>query len=215
MNQGLSWDLVFRIVVRGAPYLLRIMTRIDERMDPDRIFACMSAAERAGLTPCVRYSNAEDGISITDFVEAVPFPATQALVRLPGTLRRLHCRATIFQSVQLCQRAQRFHLEVPQGTSFSPRAKSRKSSPGMNTCAPLTRVSIRIWFRATWTPMIAKSHCQGTCQERAVGGTSLCSGGRDDGSAANWSSERITGGLPHHFRIADVSAVNRHKYVSW
>ena len=90
MTKGLSSDLVFRIVVRGTPYLLRIMTRIDERMDPDRIFACMSAAARAGLAPCVRYSNAEDGISITDFVEAVPFPATQALVQLPGTLRRLH-----------------------------------------------------------------------------------------------------------------------------
>jgi hypothetical protein len=90
MTKGLSSDLVFRIVVRGAPYLLRIMTRIDERMDPDRIFACMSTAARAGLTPCVRYSNAEDGISITDFVEAMTFPATQALVQLPGTLRRLH-----------------------------------------------------------------------------------------------------------------------------
>jgi len=90
MTKGLSSDLVFRIVVRGAPYLLRIMTRIDERMDPNRIFACMSTAAGAGLTPCVRYSNAEDGISITDFVEAVPFTATQALVQLPGTLRRLH-----------------------------------------------------------------------------------------------------------------------------
>jgi hypothetical protein len=39
MTKGLSSDLVFRIVVRGAPYLLRIMTRIDERMDPNRIFA--------------------------------------------------------------------------------------------------------------------------------------------------------------------------------
>jgi thiamine kinase-like enzyme len=90
MTKGLSSDLVFRIVVRGAPYLLRIMTRIDERMDPGRILACTSAAAKAGLTPCVRYSNAEDGISITDFVEAVPFPATQALVQLPGTLQRLH-----------------------------------------------------------------------------------------------------------------------------
>jgi len=90
MAKGLSSDLVFRIVVQGSPYLLRIMTRIDERMDPGRIFACMSAAAEAGLAPCVRYSNAEDGISVTDFVEAVPFPATQALVQLPGTLRRLH-----------------------------------------------------------------------------------------------------------------------------
>ena len=31
MTKGLSSDLVFRIVVRGSPYLLRIMTRIDER----------------------------------------------------------------------------------------------------------------------------------------------------------------------------------------
>ena len=90
MTKGLSSDLIFRIVVRGSPYLLRIMTRIDERMDPGRIFACMSAAAEAGLAPRVRYSNAEDGISITDFVEAVPFPATQALVQLPGTLQRLH-----------------------------------------------------------------------------------------------------------------------------
>jgi len=90
MPTGLGSDLVFRIVVEGSPYLLRIMTRIDERMDPGRIFACMSAAAVAGLAPRVRYSNAEDGISIADFVEAVPFPATQALVHLPGALRRLH-----------------------------------------------------------------------------------------------------------------------------
>jgi Phosphotransferase enzyme family len=88
--KGLNSDLVFRIVVRGSPYLLRIMTRIDEMMDPRRIFGCMSAAADAGLTPRVRYSNAEDGISITDFVEAVPFPTTQALVEFPGVLRRLH-----------------------------------------------------------------------------------------------------------------------------
>jgi hypothetical protein len=66
------------------------MTRIDEQMDLGRIFACVSAAAEAGLAPCVRYSNPEDGISITDFVKEAPFPATQALVRLPGTLRRLH-----------------------------------------------------------------------------------------------------------------------------
>jgi thiamine kinase-like enzyme len=90
LTQGLSSDLVYRIVVLGSRYLLRIMTRIDERMDPGRIFACMSVAAEAGLAPCVRYSNAEDGISIIDFVEVVPFPATQALVQLPATLRRLH-----------------------------------------------------------------------------------------------------------------------------
>jgi len=90
MTKGLSSDLVFRIVVQGSPFLLRIMTRIDERNDPVRQFTCMNAAAEAGLAPRVRYTNTEDGISITDFVEAMPFPATQALAQLPVTLRRLH-----------------------------------------------------------------------------------------------------------------------------
>src|SRR5437588_11224821 len=64
MTKGLSWDLVFRIVVQGSPFLLRIMTRIDERNDPVRQFTCMKAAAEAGLAPRVRYTNAEDGISI-------------------------------------------------------------------------------------------------------------------------------------------------------
>jgi hypothetical protein len=90
---GLSSDLVFRIVVEGSPYLLRIMTQINEMIDPGRIFACMRAAAEAGLAPRVRYSNPEDGISITDLVDAVPFPAALALVQLPAMLGRLHALA--------------------------------------------------------------------------------------------------------------------------
>src|SRR4051812_12775176 len=74
ITKGLSSDLVFRIVVQGSPFLLRIMTRIDERNDPARQFTCMRAAAEAGLAPRVRYTNTEYGISITGFIEAVPFP---------------------------------------------------------------------------------------------------------------------------------------------
>jgi hypothetical protein len=77
----------FRIVVRGSAYLLRINTRAG---DMTRHFSCMRAAAEAGLAPRVRYTSAEDRISITDFVEAVPFPATDALRRVPATLRTLH-----------------------------------------------------------------------------------------------------------------------------
>jgi aminoglycoside phosphotransferase (APT) family kinase protein len=90
MTRGLSSDLVFRIVVQGSPFLLRIMTRIDETNDPTRIFTAMGTAAEAGLAPRVWHTNMEDGISITDFVDEVPFSATEALVRIPGTLRRLH-----------------------------------------------------------------------------------------------------------------------------
>lgn len=90
ITKGLSSDLVFRIVVQGAPFLLRIMTRMDERNDPARIFTCMKAAAEAGLAPRVLYSNTEDGIAIIDSIEAVHFPPAQALVLLPRALRKLH-----------------------------------------------------------------------------------------------------------------------------
>jgi hypothetical protein len=77
----------FRIVVRGSAYLLRINTRAG---DVSRHFGCMQAAAEAGLAPRVPYTSAEDRISITDFVEAVPLPAADALSRLPAALRTLH-----------------------------------------------------------------------------------------------------------------------------
>lgn len=90
ITRGMSSDLVFRIGVRGSAYLLRIMTRMNEQMDPHRIYACMRTASEASLTPAVRYTNPEDGISITDFVETVPLTVQQALHHLPRTLRALH-----------------------------------------------------------------------------------------------------------------------------
>src|ERR1700723_1256564 len=71
----------FRIIVRGSAYLLRINTRPG---DMTRHFTCMQAAADAGLAPRVRYASTEDRISITDFVEAIPLPAADALVRIPA-----------------------------------------------------------------------------------------------------------------------------------
>jgi aminoglycoside phosphotransferase (APT) family kinase protein len=76
----------FRIVIRGSAYLLRINTRPG---DMARQFTCMRAAADAGLAPHVWYTNAEDRISITDFVKAVPLPAEDALFRIPAALRTL------------------------------------------------------------------------------------------------------------------------------
>ena len=88
LKNGMTSALVFRIVVRGTPYLLRIIMRTDSTTD--RHFTCMRAAAGAGLAPRVWYSSLEDRLSITDFVETVPFSEGEALVRMPGVLRRLH-----------------------------------------------------------------------------------------------------------------------------
>ncbi len=95
MTAGLSLALVFRIVVRGRPYLLRVIANKDTSAGPGRgdqtnHFACMKLGAEAGIAPRVWYTSAEDRVSITDFLEARPFPRTEALARLPHTLQTLH-----------------------------------------------------------------------------------------------------------------------------
>ncbi len=87
LTERASSNRAYRIVVRGSAYLLRINTRAG---DMPRQFQCMQAAAHAGLAPRVWYASAEDRISITDFVEAVPFSAADALHRIPAALRTLH-----------------------------------------------------------------------------------------------------------------------------
>lgn len=87
LTGGPATNPVFRIVVRGSAFLLRINLRAG---DLARHYGCMRAAAEAGLAPRVWYTSVEDRISITDYVEAVPFPAADARVRMPEVLRRLH-----------------------------------------------------------------------------------------------------------------------------
>lgn len=87
LTKGHTSSLVFRIVVRGTPYLLKIIVRPD---DPTRHYANMKRAAEAGLAPRVLYTNIKDKICITDFVETESFSVSDALLRLPALLRTLH-----------------------------------------------------------------------------------------------------------------------------
>src|SRR5580704_7632579 len=87
ITKGHTSSLVFRIIVRGSPYLLKIITRAE---DPTRHYTSIRAAAEAGVAPRVWYTNIEDKISITDFVEAQALSVSEARVRLPATLRTLH-----------------------------------------------------------------------------------------------------------------------------
>jgi len=90
LTKGRTSSLVFRIVVRGSPFLLKIIVRPYPVDILTRLFTCMKAGAEAGLAPHVWYGNVEDRILITDFVEELPFPAAEALVRIPTALRTLH-----------------------------------------------------------------------------------------------------------------------------
>ena len=90
LTAGLTSALVFRIVVRGHPYLLRVITRTDANTDPTRQFTCMKIAAEAGLAPRVWYTSIEDRVAIIDFVEARQLSTTERVVRLAVTLQALH-----------------------------------------------------------------------------------------------------------------------------
>src|SRR5262245_18237953 len=92
LTSGLSFPtaLILCMLVRGHPYLLRVITRTDAPTDPTRQFTCMKIAADDGLAPRIWYTIIEDRISIIDFVEARPVPAVEAAVRLAATLRALH-----------------------------------------------------------------------------------------------------------------------------
>jgi thiamine kinase-like enzyme len=90
LTAGLSSALVFRIVVKKKPYLLRIITRTDAMGDPTNQFDNMKSASEAGLAPHIWYLSIEDRVSITDFVEVQPFLIEEAKTKLPKLLRSLH-----------------------------------------------------------------------------------------------------------------------------
>ena len=90
LTTGLSNAQVFRIVVKGRPYLLKI-ARTDSLSDPTLYYySCMKPAAEAGIAPKVWYAGIENGISITDYVELKPFPLGEAITGLAGVLSRLH-----------------------------------------------------------------------------------------------------------------------------
>ena len=96
---GLSPALVFRIVVRGASYLLRVIVAWPGYAGPARQFRILTAAAPAGLAPAIRHMSVEDGILITDFIAPQPFP-DRMVPHLAPLLRRLHAQPN-FPRMQL------------------------------------------------------------------------------------------------------------------
>jgi thiamine kinase-like enzyme len=108
LTAGLSSALIFRIVVKGQPYLLRIILRMDAIADPTRQIICMKAGEGAGIAPRIWYTSVEDRVIITDFVNAKPFPKAEALARVPATIRTLHALPPFPRTVNYLDAMDRF-----------------------------------------------------------------------------------------------------------
>ncbi len=95
LSGGRSSAPVYKISVVGKPYVLRLVMQIDALRDPVRQFGCMNAAALEGIAPPVRYSNADDAVSIIDFIEHTPLSEsfgsiTKRMSRLAETIKSIH-----------------------------------------------------------------------------------------------------------------------------
>ena len=90
LMKGLSSALVFKIIVRGNPYLLRVITSTHAMNDPTHYFRCMQVAAEALIAPPIYYLTTEDRISITGFVQEKTFSIDEARQMMPYLLRQLH-----------------------------------------------------------------------------------------------------------------------------
>jgi thiamine kinase-like enzyme len=95
LTGGLSPALVYKIVLDGRPYVLRIVMNVDAFNDPVRQYACMTIAADAGIAPRVLYASAEDAVAITDYIESSPLTLNfesreQLLGAMAKTIRALH-----------------------------------------------------------------------------------------------------------------------------
>jgi aminoglycoside phosphotransferase len=88
---GLSPSLVYRIVVKGKPCLLRIISK-QAWGDPSKEFAAMQAGSDGGIAPRILYSSLEDRLLLTDFVQTQSYPADMSL-RMARVLSTLHALA--------------------------------------------------------------------------------------------------------------------------
>lgn len=95
LTGGLSSALVYKIVVGGKPYVLRLVMEINQLTDPARQFVCMNTAATAGVAPLVHYASVADAVTITDFIEATPLSthfaaAEDRLLIVVKTIKTLH-----------------------------------------------------------------------------------------------------------------------------
>lgn len=97
LSGGLSGAGLWRIRVGGIAYLLKVETaERDGLRDPHRSHVCQKLASQACLAPRVRYADPDDGVAITDYVEAIPLLTGHAgtraalVVELAQAVRALH-----------------------------------------------------------------------------------------------------------------------------
>ena len=96
VSGGMSGAGVWRIRVGAIAYLLRLDVAPDGFRDPVRSHACLRTAAAAFIAPRVRYADAADGVTISDFIpphslaQDYPHKGYALVIELAQAIRVLH-----------------------------------------------------------------------------------------------------------------------------
>jgi aminoglycoside phosphotransferase (APT) family kinase protein len=69
ITKGASGAGVYKIIIDGTAYALRIEGSPDSLRDSARQYTCLRIAADAGVSPRLLYSNVENAIAVTDFIQ--------------------------------------------------------------------------------------------------------------------------------------------------
>lgn len=101
LAQGLSGAAVYKILIDGVPYLLKIVSP-----GADLHFDAQYLASESGIAPKLIYKNKESGVSLSQWIDATAFPAAGAgqealFAQLAGRVREIHSIKTEAPSVDI------------------------------------------------------------------------------------------------------------------
>ncbi len=102
MTSGLSTSLVYKLVNNGHAYAMKVIVHSDAA----HLFRCTQNAANAGIAPPVLYTNIEDGILITGFIEHTSLRAGYSsahllLMELARTIKAIHTTPIIAKTERL------------------------------------------------------------------------------------------------------------------
>ncbi len=124
LTKGLSGASVFKIMVHGEPFLLRIITRTETRDKPAYYFDCLQIAAKAGLAPKIHYLDIEDRVSITDFIEAKYFAIADARLKMADMIKELHVLPKFAHQLNFIEASDNF-LQKFKASNIAPESDTR------------------------------------------------------------------------------------------
>lgn len=95
LNSGLTDALVYKIMVGGKNYILKIIRHVDPLVPDDGPYVCMKVAAGAGIAPQILYCNKNEGVYITNYIKTQFIPdyfhsLQHFYAGLTGTIRDIH-----------------------------------------------------------------------------------------------------------------------------